>query len=524
VHRAAHRIDASIGSGERSRWRSLLSMVPGDYPDRRARDARLLVWESAELARPVEVTGHAELVLHASFDRGPDGQVFAYLEDVAPDGSITYVTEGQLRARHRARSTSAAYLTPGVPRSYEARDARELEAHEIVELASLPAALLAPLPPRTPHPHRRGLRRRRPFRASAQQRDRAEHPHGPERLPRGSSCRASAPIRTRPSTVALSPRPRPNPERRDASCRSIRPSAGATKAELVLRIRVTLLLIVLGGVLAYAYVDRSQREARRSWERTLRVAVILVEQAPLEPSAVAALGLRVDPLEAQLEAEMRRYLPAGPKPFEIALLGPIVSNDAPPTPPDGGELIEIAKYQWALRRWVSGIDEAGKLPTRGFDSRVYLVARPPTDTQRKQVEGTSEAGGRVGVVSVELDATMADLALFVATHELFHTLGATERYAPDGSVLIPDGLGDPTPRASLPTAPSRGHGEAPRALTDAIQASHAPRRARCGRRDGARNRLVALERPPRRAAQPTQPRAFSKKRIHGLRAPMPAGR
>jgi hypothetical protein len=209
------------------------------------------------------------------------------------------------------------------------------------------------------------------------------------------------------------------------------------------RVRVTLLLIVLGGVLAYAYVDRRQREARRSWERTLRVAVILVEQAPLEPSAVAALGLRVDPLEAQLEAEMRRYLPAGPKPFEIALLGPIVSNDAPPTPPDGGELIEIAKYQWALRRWVSGIDETGKLPTRGFDSRVYLVARPPTDTQRKQVEGTSEAGGRVGVVSVELDATMADLALFVATHELFHTLGATERYAPDGSVLIPDGLGDP---------------------------------------------------------------------------------
>lgn len=209
------------------------------------------------------------------------------------------------------------------------------------------------------------------------------------------------------------------------------------------RIRVTILLIVLGGVLAYAYVDRRQREARRSWERTLRVAVILVEQAPLEASAVASLALRVDPLEAQLEAEMRRYLPAGPKPFEIALLGPIASSDAAPTPPEGGELAEIAKYQWALRQWVNGIDEAGKLPTRGFDSRVYLVARPPTDARRKQVEGTSEAGGRVGVVSVELDSSMADLALFVATHELFHTLGATERYAPDGSVLIPDGLGDP---------------------------------------------------------------------------------
>ena len=163
------------------------------------------------------------------------------------------------------------------------------------------------------------------------------------------------------------------------------------------RIRVTLLLIVLGGVLAYAYVDRNQRESRRSWERTLRVAVILVEQAPLDPSAVPSLALRIDPLENQLEAEMRRYLPAGPKPFEIALLGPIVSKGAPPTPPDGEDLVAVAKYQWALRQWVNGIDEAGKLPTRGFDSRVYLVARPPTDARRKQVEGTSEAGGRVGI-------------------------------------------------------------------------------------------------------------------------------
>jgi putative CocE/NonD family hydrolase len=36
---------------------------------------------------------------------GEDGQIFVYLEDVRPDGAVTYVTEGQLRVVHRA-STS----------------------------------------------------------------------------------------------------------------------------------------------------------------------------------------------------------------------------------------------------------------------------------------------------------------------------------------------------------------------------------------------------------------------------------
>ena len=58
-------------------------------------------------------------------------------------------------------------------------------------------------------------------------------------------------------------------------------------------------------------------------------------------------------------------------------------------------------------------------------------------------EGQSEQGGRVGIAQCELDDEMADFALFVAAHELFHTLSATDKYDASGRTLIPDGLADP---------------------------------------------------------------------------------
>jgi hypothetical protein len=55
----------------------------------------------------------------------------------------------------------------------------------------------------------------------------------------------------------------------------------------------------------------------------------------------------------------------------------------------------------------------------------------------------SEHGGRVGIARAELDHDTVDLSLFVAAHELFHTLGADDHYDADGRVRLPDGLAEP---------------------------------------------------------------------------------
>ena len=122
-----YRVDAGAGSGSRSRWRSLMGeRGPIEYPDRRTRDLRLLVYDGAPLERALEVTGHPRVVLYLAID-AEDADVFAYLEDVAPTGEVGYVTEGQLRALQRA-------LAPSGKRSFERRDALPLVPGEVAEL------------------------------------------------------------------------------------------------------------------------------------------------------------------------------------------------------------------------------------------------------------------------------------------------------------------------------------------------------------------------------------------------------
>jgi putative CocE/NonD family hydrolase len=134
AHVVVGTIDPDTGTGARSRWRSLLSLVPGDYPDRRARDSSLLTFDSPPLDRSLEVTGHPIVTLHVSWDGDHDAQLFVYLEDVSPDGDVWYVSEGQLSARHRAVTRTANFVGVGVPRSFLRADSSSLRSDEVVEM------------------------------------------------------------------------------------------------------------------------------------------------------------------------------------------------------------------------------------------------------------------------------------------------------------------------------------------------------------------------------------------------------
>jgi putative CocE/NonD family hydrolase len=88
----------------------------------------------APLAADTEVTGNALADLWISADQS-DANVFAYLEDVAPDGTVQVVTEGRLKASLRKEAQAPWAMPPGVPwhRSYQ-EDAQPLKAGEPVRL------------------------------------------------------------------------------------------------------------------------------------------------------------------------------------------------------------------------------------------------------------------------------------------------------------------------------------------------------------------------------------------------------
>jgi putative CocE/NonD family hydrolase len=123
-------------SGHRSRWCSLLGlMVPVGYADERTENTKRAVYRSTPLAEDTEVTGHP--LVHLSIrPSSTDLQLFVYLQDMAPDGSITTVTEGCLRALHRRVSQSKPpHWQPGPYHSFEKADGRPMELNQATRLS-----------------------------------------------------------------------------------------------------------------------------------------------------------------------------------------------------------------------------------------------------------------------------------------------------------------------------------------------------------------------------------------------------
>jgi putative CocE/NonD family hydrolase len=131
------RVDMQLGTGSMSRWTALVGPTESAilYPNQDAFSNQSLSYTSAPLTASLEVTGHPMVTLHISGDAG-DAAVFVVLEDVAPDKSVRYVTEGSLRALHRGSITQSPPYRDAVPvRLYDRARAEPLDPGEVVELS-----------------------------------------------------------------------------------------------------------------------------------------------------------------------------------------------------------------------------------------------------------------------------------------------------------------------------------------------------------------------------------------------------
>jgi putative CocE/NonD family hydrolase len=91
-----YKVDYSTTSGPRSRWTG----GPPTYPNMTANDRKALTYTTAVLTDDIEIAGHP--VVHLWIECSADDlDIFAYLEEVEPDGRSTYITDGCLRASHR---------------------------------------------------------------------------------------------------------------------------------------------------------------------------------------------------------------------------------------------------------------------------------------------------------------------------------------------------------------------------------------------------------------------------------------
>ena len=130
----SYTVRTDVGRGVYTRW-DLSNVGSGrGYVQTNPGDAHLLVYDSAPLSGATEVTGDPELTFWLT-SSATDGQFFVYLEDVDPNGRITYVTEGLLRALDRGVLQGPfPYVAPGAWHSFRRADARPLIPGEAAEV------------------------------------------------------------------------------------------------------------------------------------------------------------------------------------------------------------------------------------------------------------------------------------------------------------------------------------------------------------------------------------------------------
>jgi putative CocE/NonD family hydrolase len=136
-------IDLTTTTGTASRWDNAVGQGVMSYPDMSENDEKSLSFTTPPLEKDVTMVGHPVVTLFVS-STTTDGDFYALLEEVDSEGYSHYITEGMLRASHRA-TMAAPWSNLGLPwqRSFKG-DLEPLVPGEVVELRFdlLPAAHL----------------------------------------------------------------------------------------------------------------------------------------------------------------------------------------------------------------------------------------------------------------------------------------------------------------------------------------------------------------------------------------------
>lgn len=118
--------------GGGTRWNSLTVLYKYEdtfYGPRNRQDSLMVVFDSPVLTEDTEITGHPEVTVSVSTNTG-HGHLFVYLEEVLPDGTSRYITEGQLDITHLKVCVKGDYECRFPQQSFKVEDRQPLQPGE----------------------------------------------------------------------------------------------------------------------------------------------------------------------------------------------------------------------------------------------------------------------------------------------------------------------------------------------------------------------------------------------------------
>ncbi len=204
------------------------------------------------------------------------------------------------------------------------------------------------------------------------------------------------------------------------------------------RLRIFILLVILvivGGATYY------QTHAMSNWTQPLKVTLY-----PINGPDTDTIADYIRELRPEHFADIAEFLDEEADAFEV-MTTPLVKLTLgpelfvlPPDPPgrQAGRLA-IAKWSLDLRYWLYK-----NLSTFALDARhirIFVIYHQKKGGERlKHSFGLQK--GLVGVVHAFGTPAQNEQNNIVITHELLHTLGATDKYLADGQPRFPEGYGN----------------------------------------------------------------------------------
>jgi len=205
--------------------------------------------------------------------------------------------------------------------------------------------------------------------------------------------------------------------------------------------RKNLRYLILLLILLFVAVNETLNKTRStSWENPLWVRIYAVNGDGREATEKYIDSLKTDSfktIEKFVNLEARRY---GIKidVIDVEYNGQLRSG--PPQPPNGqslpGNIWWSLKFRaWATHRAWNSDSEAG-------DIELFVSYYDIATTQSLR-HSVGLQGGLIGIINTFADKSYRGSNEVVIAHEFMHTLGASDKYAPDNQPILPQGYAEP---------------------------------------------------------------------------------
>ncbi len=204
-------------------------------------------------------------------------------------------------------------------------------------------------------------------------------------------------------------------------------------------IRIFILMVILAVVALYTF---EQRRASTSWYKTVEIVIypINVEASPVVEKYIHKLKDKdfviIDKFIAKQATKYKLILS---KPVKTRLGKQITT--LPPTPPEPGSgIISIISWSTKFRYWAwkNTPDDESNLRR----ARMFVLYHESVDGKRlSHSYGLNK--GLLGYVNAFASKDQQGQNNIVIAHEFLHTVGASDKYGPNGEPIFPIGYATP---------------------------------------------------------------------------------